>query len=84
MDKKLTALVVVGRSPSDMNSYSDLGIVHCKTIRFPSYFPSELSAGNMTLVESVSGVTPESAAGLAIKQAYVLGFRERLHLWSST
>lgn len=36
-----------------------------------------LSSGNMALVEQVPGVTPEiiAAAGLAIKQAYVVGFR---------
>jgi len=36
-----------------------------------------LSSGNMALVEEVPGITPKiiSAAGLAIKQAYVVGFR---------
>jgi hypothetical protein len=36
-----------------------------------------LSAGNMTLVESLRGVTPDiiEAAGLAVNEAYSVGFR---------
>jgi MFS family permease len=37
-----------------------------------------LTSGNMTVVEGVLGITPQiiGAAGLAMKQAYVVGFRD--------